>query len=393
MKVVTLVAEAPVTAPLAPVELPDAVLTAARDAAEAVDAEGRFPSEALAQLRRHGLLGAFVPEDLGGAGLPFAAVAGQCQALAAACSSAGMVLAMHHIQVACLARHAASQPWMRAFLRRVQDEQLLLASSTSEAEVGGALRTSKCAVERDGEGGFTLKKVATAISYGAHADALLVTARLAPDAPSGDQVFVVLERDALSMERTGEWDALGMRGTGSEPFVIEGSGVVEQVVDTPFSEIAAATMVPVSHMVWGAVWTGIAGDAVERARQALKSRRKGDALPQGAQRLAQAVELLQMAEARIRAAIAAFDWNAPVAPSFAGAAWDNGLKISVSEACFEVVREALCVCGFAGYARAGRYSVSRHLRDLLSAPLMIGNDRMRESSARLLLAQKPKLGL
>jgi hypothetical protein len=38
-------------------------------------------------------------------------------------------------------------------------------------------------------------------------------------------------------------------------------------------------------------------------------------------------------------------------------------------------------------------SISRHLRDLNSAPIMISNFRMRETSAQMLLAQKPLFGL
>jgi acyl-CoA dehydrogenase len=71
----------------------------------------------------------------------------------------------------------------------------------------------------------------------------------------------------------------------------------------------------------------------------------------------------------------------------------SALKTSVSEGCLSVVQQALLASGFAGYQNTGRYSLSRHLRDLQSAPLMISNDRMRESSARLLLAQRPVLGL
>jgi len=170
---------------------------------------------------------------------------------------------------------------------------------------------------------------------------------------------------------------------------------VEQILATPFADIAACTMVPISHILWSAVWTGIAGDAVTRARAFLRNKPPAadGALPAGAIVLAQAVEQLQLAEARIRTAIAAFDWQTPSAPSFAAAAADNALKTSVSEACLGVVQQAMAVCGFPGYARQGPFSVSRHLRDLHSAPLMIANSRMRESAARLLLAQKPHLGL
>jgi acyl-CoA dehydrogenase len=37
---------------------------------------------------------------------------------------------------------------------------------------------------------------------------------------------------------------------------------------------------------------------------------------------------------------------------------------------------ALRVCGLAGYRNDGEFSVARHLRDVLSSPIMIHNDRI-----------------
>lgn len=340
-------------------------------------------------MREHGGLGRLAESSPS-----LLAAAVDCSRLAGACGNAGMVLAMHHIQVACLARHATGAPWHDAFLSRVAEGKLLLASSTSEVGVGGNLRASLCAVEREGER-FTLTKQASALSYGSDADVILATARAHPDAAQGEQVLVVLDRGDFDLEPGSAWDAMGMRGTGSGAFVLNGRGRTEQIAPVPFGEIAATTMAPISHILWGAVWTGIAGDAVGRARALLRARREpgGNEVPIGAVRLAEAVEKLQMAEARVRAAIDAFDWADTRQPSFAAVAADNGLKTSVSETCLAVAQIALSVCGFEGYARRGPYSVARHVRDLHSAPLMIANSRMRQGAAQLLLAQKPRLGL
>ena len=59
-------------------------------------------------------------------------------------------------------------------MQRVADEQLLLASATTEGGIGGDLRNSLCAVEAEGDN-FGFRKDATVISYGAHADAILAT--------------------------------------------------------------------------------------------------------------------------------------------------------------------------------------------------------------------------
>ena len=144
--------------------------------ADAVDRESRFPAEAVQALRDARLLGSLIPTELGGMGLSLRDVARQCQALAQACSSTAMIYAMHAIQVACIANHALDQPWHRALAARIANQQLLLASITSEVGIGGDMRSSKCAVAIH-EDSFTLQKAAPTVSYGAQADVFLVTAR------------------------------------------------------------------------------------------------------------------------------------------------------------------------------------------------------------------------
>jgi len=78
-----------------------------------VDAKARFPSETVAALRDAGLLSAGVPRELGGAGCNLQQQAHLCATLAQACGSSAMVLAMHYIQLACIARHALESEFFR----------------------------------------------------------------------------------------------------------------------------------------------------------------------------------------------------------------------------------------------------------------------------------------
>ena len=66
----------------------------------------------------------------------------------------------------------------------------------------------------------------------------------------------------------------------------------------------------------------------------------------------------------------------------------NNLKIATSQQAAEVVHHALGICGIMGYKNDSPFSVTRHLRDSLSAALMIGNDRILSKSASLLLVYK-----
>ena len=167
---------------------------AAADAADDVDHAARFPTEAFEVLRARRALSAYVPARLGGADVPFPVVAQACFELGRACAATGMVFAMHQIQVGALVRHTDSSDALEQYLEDLSDRQLLLASATSEVGVGGDLRRSIAAVQRDGED-CTLEKKAQTISYGATADGILVTARRDPDAEQSDQVLVLVRAE------------------------------------------------------------------------------------------------------------------------------------------------------------------------------------------------------
>jgi acyl-CoA dehydrogenase len=248
-------------------------------------------------LRDQGLLGAMVPAVLGGSGASLATVAAICKVLGETCASTGMIYAMHQIQVACLLDHGTGSAWHQHLLARMAGEQLLLASATSEEAIGGALRSSGCAVNVDGDR-FHLLKMAPTISYGAHADGILITARRNADASPSDQVLVCALKSDYTLQSLNTWDTLGMRGTCSNGFRLEATGQVDQVLPVPFGEIADATMTPVSHILWSALWLGIASDAVSRAKTFFQgqARARPGQLPPSASRVAEAVSLLQMME-------------------------------------------------------------------------------------------------
>src|SRR5207245_3925735 len=91
------------------------------------------------------------------------------------------------------------------------------------------------------------------------------------------------------------WDTLGFRGTCSSGFRLTARGRVEQVLPVPFADILAQTMHPYSHVVWSALWSGIAGDAVNRARAFVRAeaRKTPGETPLSALRLAEVDGVLQ----------------------------------------------------------------------------------------------------
>lgn len=225
--------------------------------AEDVDKQGRFPSEAIAAMKAEGLLGMQVPVELGGMGASIAEVAEVCSLISQECASSSMILAMHHIKLASLISHGSGDSWHEGFMRRVASEQMLLASATTEAGIGGNLRNSICAIEIDGDT-CRLTKEASVISYGAHADAILITSRSNAEAAPSDQVMTVFLKGQYTLEKTHDWDTLGMRGTCSEGFLFKAEAPKQQIIPQPFAEIAAESMLATCHLLWSGVWYGIA---------------------------------------------------------------------------------------------------------------------------------------
>src|SRR6202007_3161744 len=229
--------------------------------------------------------------------------------------------------------------------------------------------------------GISLVRNETVISYGAQADGVITIARRANDAAASDQVLVAFTRDNYTLERSLEWETLGMRGTCSAGFELKATGSAEQVFPEAYEKIHAQTMTPVAHLCWSSVWAGIAAAAVERAQRFVRKAARGanGQMPPGAAHFTAA----RMSLAKLRAIITAnldnyanreHDERALSAIDFQSSI--NLLKVEASELAVKTVMSAMRACGLSGYRNDGEFSVGRLLRDVLSSPLMINNERI-----------------
>jgi acyl-CoA dehydrogenase len=361
------------------------VAAAATAEAEAVDREARFPKAAIDAARAQRLLGVQIPVEFGGDGASIYDVTDMCYTLGRSCASTAMIFAMHQTKVACLVRHGTGSAWHETLMRRVASEQLLLASSTTEGQNGGNVRSSAAAVERDATE-FSLVRNATVISYGAQADGIITIARRANDAAASDQVLIALTRDNYTLQRSLEWETLGMRGTCSAGFELKAKGSAEQIFPEGYDKIHAQTMTPVAHLCWASVWAGIAAASVERAQLFVRkaARGAGGQMPPGAAHFTAAKMSLTKLRAMITAMLdtyAAHEHDERGLGTLDFQSSINLLKVEASELAVTTVMSAMRACGLSGYRNDGDFSVGRHLRDVLSAPLMINNDRILTSIA------------
>jgi acyl-CoA dehydrogenase len=357
-----------------------AAADAAKTYASAVDAEARFPGEAFAEIRKQRLLGIQVPQALGGEAASIAEIADVCYILGQACSSTALIYAMHQIKMACITRHAKGSAAIERILSRIADEQLLMASSTTEGQAGGNVRSSEAAVERNG-GQVTLERKATVISYAVEADGVVTTARRAADAAGSDQVLLVLLKSDYTLERLQVWDTLGMRGTHSEGFTLRARASAEQIMPEPYDRIHAQTMVPFAHLLWGSVWAGIAAAATTKAQAFIRHAVRGSngQMPPGAAHFTQAVSSLRTLRGVLAANLHSYQAimsDEKAISSLEFQAQITLTKVQASELAVTTVLSSLRACGLSGYRNDTEFTIGRLLRDVLSAPLMINNDRI-----------------
>ena len=236
-------------------------------------------------------------------------------------------------------------------------------------------------------------KNAPVISYGEHADLVLITARRDADSAPSDQVLVAAARDELSLERTGTWDTLGLRGTCSFGYQLGADVPAAGVLPVPYDEISTETMLPVSHILWAAVWLGMARAAGDTARASVRAaaRKAIGTVPPAATPLVALVAEVATLQTLVDSAARDFDALADDREALGAvesAIRMNTLKVLASNAVADIVARALSITGIAGFRNDGPYSVARLFRDAQGAAVMVHNDRITANTAQLLLVSK-----
>ena len=212
-------------------------------------------------------------------------------------------------------------------------------------------------------------------------DARLMRRLLAYLRPYWRQVLVAFVKDDCRLAPLSGWDTLGMRGTCSAGFELKFNGSSEQIFPEGYDRIHAQTMTPVAHLCWSSTWAGIAAAAVERAQLFTRkaARGAGGQLPPGAAHFTAAKMTLAKLRAVITAnldAYAAREHDERELSSLDFQSSINLLKVEASELAVDTVMSAMRACGLSGYRNDGDFSIGRLLRDVLSAPIMINNERI-----------------
>jgi acyl-CoA dehydrogenase len=129
------------------------------------------------------------------------------------------------------------------------------------------------------------------------------------------------------------------------------------------------------------VWAGIATSAAARAQAFLRhaARSANGQLPPAAAHYTSALSTLRTLRGLLASAASNYERVKDDPVALASREFSSMItltKVEASELACTVVSSALRACGLSGYRNDTEFSIGRLLRDVLSSPIMINNDRI-----------------
>jgi alkylation response protein AidB-like acyl-CoA dehydrogenase len=371
------------------------------------DRAGSYPFEAIDALKAAGYFAAPVPVELGGLGVSSAHdLLVASSRLARGDASIAIGVNMHLVAVLNMERRrqiavaAGADRRARGFassLERIARDDVVLAAAISER---GQDLTRPGTVATRTESGWRIDGRKLFCTMSPAATDLYVAVTYADGEAIERYAYAMVPIDAPGVVVHDDWDALGMRASGSNSISLEGVELPESGVRGGFR---AGDPLPymernlVAGLFHAAASLGIAESADAIARHGIAGRSNGDARP----RMQVADNAVDLAASRgvLSRAAALIDEHRAANPASDGSpeqlralfAEAQAAKAFVNEAAARIVDRALALSGGAGYA--GGSPLARAYRDVKAGSFMhpLGANRAYDYLARVALREETSL--
>ncbi|MGH8014248.1 MAG: acyl-CoA dehydrogenase family protein [Candidatus Binataceae bacterium] len=178
------------------------------------DRTHRFPSEAIAELRKLGMLGVFIPEKYGGAGLDNVAYAMVIEELAVACASTAVIVSAHSSLASWPILGLGNEANHERYLPKMASGEWLGCFALTEPQAGSDAAGQRTRAVRDGDS-YVINGTKNFITNGPEAAVAIVFAMTAPGrGHHGISAFIV-ETEWPGWEVTRVEDKMGIHGAHS----------------------------------------------------------------------------------------------------------------------------------------------------------------------------------
>ncbi len=375
-------------------EAAEALIPTLAARADQADREGRFPIENVDALREAGLLGALVPEELGGLGVTkIHDWAVGLSRLARGEGSMAIAINMHmgtsralvqRWEAARRARDEAGEASSAGLLRAVAAGQLVICATATEPGTDFLRPHTTATIDSD-TAVIDGHKIFVTLSPAAQLFAMNVRV---PDPEGGpDRIaFAFVPASTEGLEPQDDWDALGMRASGSQSVRLRGCRIPAASLQIAgewgrWSPGLLMGRTLANQTLLGA-FLGIAEAAAELAREAARkqTKTKVDGPIARLSGVQHRVGEMEIALAGCRAALAAAGRSLdarldraqgaplPLEEAHAAMADYQAAKWIVNQGAIEIVNQAMDVAGGGAYMSAS--PLGRLYRDVRAGPFM-----------------------
>jgi alkylation response protein AidB-like acyl-CoA dehydrogenase len=371
------------------------------------DRDGSYPFEAIDALRSAGYFAAPVPVELGGLGVSSAHdLVVASSRLARGDASVAIGVNMHLVAVLNMERRrqvavaAGAERRARGFassLERIARDGVVLAAAVSER---GQDLTRPATLATRTESGWRIDGRKMFCTMSPAATDLYVAVTYSDAEGIERYAYAMVPTDAPGVVVNDDWDALGMRASGSNSISLEGVELPESGVRGGFR---AGDPLPymernlVAGLFHAAASLGIAESADAIARRGIAGRVNGHARP----RMQVADNAVDLAASRgvLSRAAALIDEHRAANPASDGSAEElrelfaeaQAGKAFVNEAAARIVDRALALSGGAGYVNGS--SLARAYRDVKAGSFMhpLGANRAYDYLGHVALGEEASL--
>ncbi len=325
------------------------------------DREHTFPRQALKELAALGTFGIAVPEEYGGAGMDYTALAVALEEIAAGDGGVSTIISVNNCPVCAILMGFASDEQKRRFLAPLASGEALGAFCLTEPHVGSNAAALRTSATRDGSD-YVLNGVKQFITSGKHADYAMVIAVTDRDAGKRGMGMFVVPTNTPGYVVARLEEKMGQRCSDTAQIVFENCRVpaANRIGDEGEGYKIALSALEGGRIGIAAQSVGMARAAFEAALQYAKERESFGTPIFNHQavnfRLADMATQIEAARALVLHAAALRDAGTPCLKEAAMA------KLFASEMAERVCSDAIQIHG--GYGYVSDFPVERIYRDV-----------------------------
>jgi len=179
-----------------------------------IDRTHQFPTEAVAELGRLGMLGVFIPEEYGGSGLDNVAYALVVEELSVECASTGVIVSAHSSLGSWPILGTGTDDQKKRFLPKMATGEWLGCFALTEPQAGSDAAGQKSRAVRDGDS-YVINGTKNFITNGPEAAVAIVFAMTAADQGNHGISAFIVETGTPGFAVTRIEEKMGINGSHS----------------------------------------------------------------------------------------------------------------------------------------------------------------------------------